>query len=168
MQAWQHVQLTDTNQSCGLIIHFPRCGCVVNKLSGIAEYSVVKGRSLTSRCSGTIRLRASQRPGTTGRHLAACRSSQHASGEGTPDTKFPGGHRSRVTPVPIPNTEVKPVSADGTACVGAWESRSLPGFFNKQGLEGHTSSPFACTPHHAPFDRSFAPDVFLAPAFPRA
>ena len=41
--------------------------------------------------------------------------------------KFPGGHRSRVTPVPIPNTEVKPVSADGTACVSAWESRSLPG-----------------------------------------
>src|SRR4026208_1934096 len=57
---------------------------------------------------------------------------------GTPDTKFrrsreakankfPGGHRSRVTPVPIPNTEVKPATADGTACVGAWESRSLPG-----------------------------------------
>ena len=43
--------------------------------------------------------------------------------------QFPGGHRSRVTPVPIPNTEVKPVSADGTACVSAWESRSLPGLF---------------------------------------
>src|SRR5262249_12346078 len=41
--------------------------------------------------------------------------------------KFPGGHRGRVTPVPIPNTEVKPATADGTACVGAWESRSLPG-----------------------------------------
>ena len=65
---------------------------------------------------------------------------------GTPDTKFrrsrkamankfPGGHRSRVPPVPIPNTEVKPATADGTACEGAWESRSLPGFFNKQGLE---------------------------------
>src|SRR5262245_61573447 len=48
----------------------------------------------------------------------------------TPDTKFPGGHRSRVTPVPIPNTEVKPATADGTACVGAWESRSLPGINN--------------------------------------
>jgi hypothetical protein len=41
--------------------------------------------------------------------------------------KFPGGHRGRVTPVPIPNTEVKPATADGTACEGAWESRSLPG-----------------------------------------
>ena len=43
------------------------------------------------------------------------------------DIQFPGGHRSRVTPVPIPNTEVKPVTADGTARVSAWESRSLPG-----------------------------------------
>ena len=35
--------------------------------------------------------------------------------------KFPGGHRGGVTPVPIPNTEVKPSTADGTAranCVG--------------------------------------------------
>ena len=40
---------------------------------------------------------------------------------------FPGGHRSRVTPVPIPNTEVKPATADGTAAAGLWESRSLPG-----------------------------------------
>ena len=42
--------------------------------------------------------------------------------ERTPDTKFPGGHRSRVTPVPIPNTEVKPATADGTARAGGWES----------------------------------------------
>src|SRR3989442_859815 len=41
--------------------------------------------------------------------------------------EFPGGHRGRVPPVPIPNTEVKPATADGTACEGAWESRSLPG-----------------------------------------
>ena len=46
-------------------------------------------------------------------------------------SKFPGGHRGRVTPVPIPNTEVKPATADGTACVGVWESRSLPGLFMK-------------------------------------
>ena len=44
-------------------------------------------------------------------------------------SKFPGGHRSRVTPVPIPNTEVKPATADGTARATAWESRSLPGVF---------------------------------------
>jgi len=33
------------------------------------------------------------------------------------------------TPVPIPNTEVKLFSADGTAWVTEWESRTLPGFF---------------------------------------
>ena len=43
--------------------------------------------------------------------------------------RVPGGHRSRVTPVPIPNTEVKPATADGTAWETAWESRSLPGVF---------------------------------------
>ena len=46
--------------------------------------------------------------------------------EGTPDSKFAGGHRIRVTPVPIPNTEVKPDTADGTAWETVWESRSLP------------------------------------------
>ena len=48
---------------------------------------------------------------------------------------IPGGHRRRVTPVPIPNTEVKPSTADGTARATAWESRSLPGVF----LEGPMS-----------------------------
>ena len=41
--------------------------------------------------------------------------------------QFPGGYRRRVTPVPIPNTEVKPSTADGTAREALWESRSLPG-----------------------------------------
>jgi hypothetical protein len=36
----------------------------------------------------------------------------------------------RVTPVPIPNTEVKPAGADGTARVTAWESRKSPGFLH--------------------------------------
>src|SRR6516165_12319098 len=44
----------------------------------------------------------------------------------TPGTKYAGGHRIRVTPVPIPNTEVKPDTADGTAWETVWESRSLP------------------------------------------
>src|SRR5438445_4047245 len=44
----------------------------------------------------------------------------------TPGSKFAGGHRIRVTPVPIPNTEVKPDTADGTVWETVWESRSLP------------------------------------------
>ena len=42
----------------------------------------------------------------------------------------PGDHGGGVTPVPIPNTAVKPSSADGTARVAWWESRTLPGFFS--------------------------------------
>ena len=39
-----------------------------------------------------------------------------------------GGHGEEETPVPIPNTEVKLLSADGTALETGWESRSPPGF----------------------------------------
>ena len=48
----------------------------------------------------------------------------------------PGGYRGRETPVPIPNTAVKPLFADGTARVTVWESRALPGLaiiYNKKG-----------------------------------
>ena len=44
---------------------------------------------------------------------------------------FSGDFVGRVTPVPIPNTEVKPAGADGTARVTAWESRKSPGFLNE-------------------------------------
>ena len=44
---------------------------------------------------------------------------------------FAGGHRIRDPPVPIPNTEVKPDTADGTARETVWESRSLPALFNE-------------------------------------
>src|SRR5688572_29605586 len=44
---------------------------------------------------------------------------------------FSGDFVGRVTPVPIPNTEVKPAGADGTARVTAWESRKSPGLFNQ-------------------------------------
>src|SRR5438034_6973030 len=37
-----------------------------------------------------------------------------------------GGHSEGVTPLPIPNREVKPLSADGTWWATAWESRSPP------------------------------------------
>ena len=41
--------------------------------------------------------------------------------------QFLGDLTGGVTPVPIPNTEVKPLRADGTAWATAWETRSLPG-----------------------------------------
>ena len=38
-------------------------------------------------------------------------------------SKFAGDHTARVPPVPIPNTEVKPRWADGTARATVWEIR---------------------------------------------
>src|SRR5437899_11888128 len=46
--------------------------------------------------------------------------------------RFSGGGVERVTPVPIPNTEVKPLGADGTARATAWESRKPPGLLNEK------------------------------------
>ena len=44
------------------------------------------------------------------------------------DFWFYGGHSKEDPPVPIPNTEVKLFSADGTAWATMWESRSPPIF----------------------------------------
>ena len=52
-------------------------------------------------------------------------------------SKYAGGHRIRVTPVPIPNTEVKPDTADGTAWETVWESRSLPAVIPRPDVERH-------------------------------
>ena len=38
-----------------------------------------------------------------------------------------GGDNGEATPVPIPNTEVKLSSADGTWTARSWKSRSSPG-----------------------------------------
>jgi hypothetical protein len=48
-------------------------------------------------------------------------------------TKFTvfGGYSVGVTPVLIPNTEVKSYSADDTARETVWESRSPPKLFRK-------------------------------------
>ena len=43
----------------------------------------------------------------------------------------PGGLAGGATPVPIPNTEVKPSKADATAAERQWESRTLPGYKKK-------------------------------------
>ena len=45
------------------------------------------------------------------------------------DIYFFGGDSKEATPVPIPNTEVKLFSADGTAWEAVWESRTLPEIF---------------------------------------
>src|SRR5205085_4360200 len=44
-----------------------------------------------------------------------------------------GGYCERETPLPIPNREVKPLSADGTWPERAWESRSPPFYLVRKG-----------------------------------
>ena len=54
----------------------------------------------------------------------------------------PGGHTGGATPVPIPNTEVKPSKADATAAVRQWESRTLPGYKKSPMIERSSGSCF--------------------------
>ena len=42
------------------------------------------------------------------------------------DSSVSGGYSGEVTPDPIPNSEVKLASANGTARVTLWESRTPP------------------------------------------
>src|SRR5436309_11175592 len=56
--------------------------------------------------------------------------------------RLPGGDAGGATPVPIPNTVVKPSRADGTALVTVWESRSLPGV-NRKRRGGFFTSPLS-------------------------
>ena len=52
----------------------------------------------------------------------------------------PGGLTGGATPVPIPNTEVKPSKADDTAAVRQWESRTLPGYKKSLMIERSSGS----------------------------
>jgi hypothetical protein len=67
--------------------------------------------------------------------------------------RFPGGHRRGATPVPIPNTVVKPSTADGTAGVTLWESRSLPGVFDTPDAENSIGRSIRTAA--SPFTRKF-------------
>ena len=50
--------------------------------------------------------------------------------------EFSGDFGEGETPVPIPNTAVKPLRADGTARASVWESRSSPGSIFEKALGG--------------------------------
>ena len=47
------------------------------------------------------------------------------------EAKFAGVFSGGATPDPIPNSEVKPASGDGSAVVTLWESSTMPAFFYK-------------------------------------
>ena len=70
--------------------------------------------------------------------------------------QFPGGHTAGVTPVPIPNTVVKPRRADDTALVTVWERRSPPGFFLMGRIRKCGFGPFSFPPTDSSVRRSGA------------
>ena len=49
--------------------------------------------------------------------------------------EFSGDDSGGATPDPIPNSEVKPSCADGTAGVALWESRTSPGLICEDPVE---------------------------------
>jgi hypothetical protein len=66
----------------------------------------------------------------------------------TPGYKSYGGHSGRETPGPIPNPEVKPASADGTATERLWESRTPPDILSPMGYQ-FADSPLCVFRHFA-------------------
>src|ERR1700756_4141223 len=64
-----------------------------------------------------------------------------------------GDQTARVTPVPIPNTEVKPRRADDTARATVWERRSSPGLNHKGRLE-RSMRPFVFGDESSPLNAS--------------
>src|SRR4029078_13528827 len=84
-----------------------------------------------------------------------------ASGGGTPGKhlQFPGGHRREVTPVPIPNTEVKLSTADGTAWETAWESRSLPDYLSPKAAAPKSRRLFLFPPVYK-FPKAMSDDIY--------
>src|SRR5436853_6686784 len=75
------------------------------------------------------------------------------------ESRVSGDRTERVTPVPIPNTEVKPLRADGTARATLWETRSLPGLKNPEEPQG--SSGFLLYQLPAPGFRACIRSVLL-------
>src|SRR4030066_2432181 len=72
-----------------------------------------------------------------------------------------GGDGGEATPVPIPNTAVKLSSADGTAGLPPWESRSPPNFILGP-CAGNGAGAFSLTICHNPGDdgaASLCPDT---------
>ena len=107
MEVWQHMELTGTNKPCGLAIFY---FTVALDLFCFVYW----GQHHNIQLSKFIYIPL---------YADGCKAA------GAEKFMLFGGHSESVTPVPIPNTEVKPLSADGTAREAWWESRSPPILF---------------------------------------
>jgi hypothetical protein len=69
-------------------------------------------------------------------------------------SRFSGGLGEGETPLPIPNREVKPLSADGTWLARAWESRTPPVYLRTRAAPRGGSWRCWLTPEPGPFSTS--------------
>ena len=107
------MELTDTNQPCGLSIFFDYYSTDCPTIQ-LFRYSYDSFIFLKESFRGSYPRRGHHRlPGEKYK------------------IPFCGGHSEEDPPVPIPNTEVKLFSADGTARETVWESRSPPLYIEK-------------------------------------
>ena len=70
-----------------------------------------------------------------------------------------GGYSEGETPLPIPNREVKPLSADGTWLVRAWESRTPPVFLDSARLGARAAPAAAARAQRARSRRAWAAEA---------
>jgi hypothetical protein len=78
--------------------------------------------------------------------------------------KFSGDFVGRVTPVPIPNTEVKPTGADDTAGLPLWESRKSPDLILKKKPVSIEAGFFVLKVSHVPLRMCFHPEnTYVSP-----
>ncbi len=89
-------------------------------MSGLSKRIMAAGNFPPSALSSYLGGLESFGAGASGFRLKA--PGAHAS-DALKTPRVSGDHTARVPPVPIPNTEVKPRWADGTARAGAWEIR---------------------------------------------
>ena len=133
MEAQQCVELTSTNRSFGLIIKLSQTVFerVVKTSNALFFLSIVRLRPqvlfLQTLETKSSNLYASQILLFVAPHFFRRRCQISAYCSLNSRHQVSGDHTARVTPVPIPNTEVKPRRADGTARVTVWERRSSPG-----------------------------------------
>jgi hypothetical protein len=79
----------------------------------------------------------------------------------SPEFLIFGGHSEEDPPVPIPNTEVKLFSADGTAWETVWESRSPPILYQKAHIKQKCLIWAFSFSHPAPAGQFLSSDFWL-------
>ena len=138
------MELTGTNRSCGLTTYFSTLRAPRSEQGGATQRPTLRFEARREKAQvitiQNIATPHSKRCLVESRGLSSnerSRDSPESLTDCMLDTKpvvlrtspvFPGGYTGEVTPVPIPNTEVKLSRANGTAGASLWESRTLPGF----------------------------------------